>query len=407
MDAERAVREAERLLQSGARMEARTVLEAAVAEQPGVLLLRVRLAEVLQRCGDWPSAWETYRQVALDYAGSGPLSYAVAIYKLMLKLDCPARADEANGRPLLHELSRRHEQWKAEGKAGKEVEIPLFQDMPNAALEELIERLGDLTVARGDYVFRQREPGSSLFIITGGYVQVLRHERGEEEKLLARLGPGDFFGEWSLLTGEQRRHASVRAETRVELLQLSRETLAAIVERYPGVKDILRAFYQKRRVDTLLSQIFPSLTAQERRKLADQLDAWQSYPSGTLIVQEGDSSAFMSIIVVGQVDVFTQSLMGDEVLLATLGPGQFFGENSALTGAPRSASVRAKTDVVLHNINREGLVEALIERPDVLQALEGIRGERLAATLSRLQELDEFGFGDFPADGGFVEEECS
>lgn len=405
MDAEQLRLEAEQKWHNNDIIGARGLLEAGLIQFPSDQVLKVRLAELLSKVGEVDRAWQTFAEVALTYASSGPLAYAVATYKLMLKLECPAQVQETQGHPFLRELSRRHEQWRSEVRSGVDIEIPLFQGLPGPALEELIESMTDVSVPVGGMVFRQGEPGSSLFIVTSGYVQVLRRERDGTVKLLARLGPGDFFGEWSLLTGEQRRHATVRAETRVELLQLSREMMARIVEKYPGVRDILRSFYQKRRLDTLLSQIFPSLTALERRKLAEQLDAWQPYSAGSLIVQEGDSSAFMSIIATGKVDVFTQSLMGEEVLLATLGPGQFFGENSALTGAPRSASVRARTDVVLHNINREGLVEALIERPDVLQALEGVRGERLGATLSRLQELDDFSFGDFPTDDGSIGEE--
>ena len=58
---------------------------------------------------------------------------------------------------------------------------------------------------------------------------------------------GDFFGEMSLLTGEPRR-ATVRAATAAVLYELSRDTVASLIERRPDVADVLSRAVAERKI---------------------------------------------------------------------------------------------------------------------------------------------------------------
>ena len=68
---------------------------------------------------------------------------------------------------------------------------------------------------------------------------------------------------------------------------------------------------------------------------------------------------------------------GSERPLATLGPGDYFGEMSLLTGAPRSATIRAVQETSLVVLRKEALRPLLVADPMVL--------ERLSKTLARRQ----------------------
>lgn len=81
-------------------------------------------------------------------------------------------------------------------------------------------------IAAGDFVFREGEAGSEMYIIESGMLDVLRHARGP--KPLAELGPGDFFGEMAILE-DQPRFASVRARTPCRLLRVDRAAFAAML----------------------------------------------------------------------------------------------------------------------------------------------------------------------------------
>lgn len=403
LDANEILAQIDELEQHGKYSQAIEILRSSIETCPEEVLFKVRLAELLRGAEQPADAWHLFYSGALAYATQGELALATALYKRMMGLEIPERDEEEQHRTFRSLLVQEYkaareaarERQKDLSRLGANTEILLFQDLPPEALEDLVVRLNQLRFASGQPVFRQGDPSSGLYIITSGFVQVSRATETGEDYPLARLGPGDFFGEWGLLSGERQRHASVTAITDLALLELNRETLNAIIEQYPVVRDIISAFYRRRRVDTLLSQVFPELQPTERRRVAEVMEQNVMYPARSYIFREGDSSAFLSIIASGKVEVLTSDLDGREVNLATLGPGQFVGEGGALSGQRRTASVRAITDTVVHNISREDLLTALLNRPDVLQSLQSVRSERLGATLERLSELEDYGFDDF------------
>jgi small-conductance mechanosensitive channel len=87
--------------------------------------------------------------------------------------------------------------------------------------------------APGEVVVRQGESSTELFVIDRGHVsvEILRDGRAVR---IARLGPGKFFGEMALMTGELRR-ATVRADTECELLVVSHEAFHATLASSSGV----------------------------------------------------------------------------------------------------------------------------------------------------------------------------
>ena len=75
-----------------------------------------------------------------------------------------------------------------------------------------------LEVGAGDYVFQEGELGTEMFIIQDGRVEIFQ-TIGSQERQLATLEKGDFFGEMAILDGAPRA-ASVRALTDLKLLRI-------------------------------------------------------------------------------------------------------------------------------------------------------------------------------------------
>jgi cAMP-dependent protein kinase regulator len=378
--------------------DAIAVLTAAQEGAPEDVLLNVKLADAYSRQGRLEDAIPLYRRSALQYADQGELAFAVALYKLMVPLGGPPQTED--GRPLLQELVQRYLRFQqnapqetVEVSSSSLARIRLFRDFSEEELQEVIRGIVPQKINAGTVLFKQGDEGASLFIITKGVVQVTGTAPDGSRIDLARLGPGDFFGEWSFLTRENRRHAWAEAKTDVELLELPWKAVEEITLRHPRVQQMLDTFYRKRRLDTLVAQVFPALTGPERRKIAERLGGVTHYPAGAMIYQEGDPSESMSIIQQGTVEIFTQNLDGVEIPLAALGPGQYFGEGGALSGRPRMASVRARTDVAMYNISREDLVTSLVDRPEILDSLQGVGAVRAGDTLEKLEDSDDFGLG--------------
>jgi len=102
--------------------------------------------------------------------------------------------------------------------------VPLFAGITPESMMRLAEVAGEQDFPAGSFIVRQGQVGTGLYVILSGSVRVLR---GAEE--LARLGPGDFFGELSVID-QQPRIASVQAETDARCLALASWDLLALLE---------------------------------------------------------------------------------------------------------------------------------------------------------------------------------
>ena len=79
--------------------------------------------------------------------------------------------------------------------------VALFASLPDDDRAWIARKFRPFPVARGELLARQGEDADWLYVVTSGEVSV-RVRAESQEKELARLGPGAFFGEMSLLTGE-------------------------------------------------------------------------------------------------------------------------------------------------------------------------------------------------------------
>jgi hypothetical protein len=94
-----------------------------------------------------------------------------------------------------------------------------------------------------------------------------------------------------------------------------------------------------------LARALPDLTEQEKISTSTQLDPVR-VEAGQTIFKEGDKADNFYIVTEGEVEV-VRGGNGSEMKIATLGPGQFFGEMGLLTGRPRMATVRATKETHL------------------------------------------------------------
>jgi len=114
----------------------------------------------------------------------------------------------------------------------------------------------------------------------------------------------------------------------------------------------------------------------------------RSFGEGETIVREGEPGLSLFLIEAGSVEVRTQDPSGRHVLLAQLGPGEFFGEVAVLTGRPRTATIVAREAVTLIEISREDLDRIAADFPDVRTVLEEFYRQRAQATVeAMLQRL--------------------
>jgi CRP/FNR family transcriptional regulator, cyclic AMP receptor protein len=112
--------------------------------------------------------------------------------------------------------------------------IPLFQVLDDADLAHLEELATDRLVPRGGIILNEGDAGDSLFAIATGRVKVFIGDEDGREITLKLLGPGDFFGEMSLIDQEPRS-ASVSALEPTTLKVLSYQAFHDCLGRFPGI----------------------------------------------------------------------------------------------------------------------------------------------------------------------------
>ncbi len=112
--------------------------------------------------------------------------------------------------------------------------VPLFAGLPAEALAALAARLRRRSLPGGTPVVYKGDPSGALYLIESGRVKVHQATTGGSEVILNILGPGDFFGEMSLLDG-QPRSADITTLEPSALLLLEGGALRDLLTDQPAV----------------------------------------------------------------------------------------------------------------------------------------------------------------------------
>jgi CRP/FNR family transcriptional regulator, cyclic AMP receptor protein len=103
-------------------------------------------------------------------------------------------------------------------------DIGIFGGLGDDVLRSFVGALEVSELGAGSVVFREGESGRELFVILDGEVEVLRHSKRGHETRVAILGPGDWFGEMSILD-VLPRSATTRVLAPTHLLRLTAHEL--------------------------------------------------------------------------------------------------------------------------------------------------------------------------------------
>lgn len=217
--------------------------------------------------------------------------------------------------------------------------VPLFSSLDEASLRRLIDGVRLVSLAEGEELFHQGDPGDALYVVVEGAVVPIAE--GEVRKKLAVLEEGDFFGEIAVVT-DQERNATIEALVDTTLLCLDRSLVASLIQGSPRVLKVLLRFLRDRLVHRLLrtSSLFAPPDPRERRRLAERF-RFLEVREGVALIHQGELSDALFVLLAGEMDVI-QSETDRDQLLARLRVGDVFGEMSVLTGDPAIASVVAK-----------------------------------------------------------------
>jgi len=138
--------------------------------------------------------------------------------------------------------------------------------------------------------------------------------------------------------------------------------------------------------------LISALASPALRELAER-GRIQSFRKGVVIIQEGDYADTLFVLLSGRVKVFATGENERELVIDTLGAGEYVGE-MALDGGPRSASVITLEPTVCSIVTRVTLREHIVQNPEFafdLLAKVIRRARRATMNLKNLALLDVYG----------------
>jgi F420-non-reducing hydrogenase small subunit len=254
----------------------------------------------------------------------------------------------------------------------------------------------------GEVIFRQGDPGDTMFIVQSGAVEISQTAAGDE-LVITLLEKGEIFGEIALLH-RSPRSATARAAGQARLLALTASTLIDRVRQDPGValhllKALTFKIYQAdQRLQLIVDQKeceqevleasgeLPEIvnepsdlaSAQEEppNESADGLcfselaKSWAMaensalFDRGQKVISEGEVGDAMYIILEGEVEICRGEGESKQVF-TRLGQGGLFGELALIADTHRSADAIALTPTQVMTIGRSEFLERIAVNPEL------------------------------------------
>jgi len=387
--------EASQALLSGDYVHALPLFTQLHEAAPDDLRLYAKVAELREKTGDVAGAVSDYCKIANAYTAQGFVVQAIAVSKIILRID----PDRTEIQEKLRELSEERSAGKGDDdlvygskssasaadnfRAGLG-NTPLLSGMSGEHLDSFIDSLQLRHVEAGQSIYQAGDPGEHLYLIGMGQVSLLAADAHGRKKDFSHLKEGDFFGERAFMSRAVQKEEAL-ADTECSVLVVDRGTFDAWVEEHPEMRTTVEEFYRERVLARVLAitPVFEGVPADARTALADKFTL-RTFEDGDVIIRAGEVGDTFYVIRSGRVGLMVEAEDGEEVLNTTLAEGEFFGEVALLTGRPRTATIHAQGPVELMELSRANFDVISDEFPNVRKVVEDYMRERAKATIEVL-----------------------
>lgn len=131
--------------------------------------------------------------------------------------------------------------------------------------------------------------------------------------------------------------------------------------------------------------LFAELKPEELRTVAERL-TYSPFAQGEVITRQGNVAHWLYILTAGEADILVENGSEPRRRINTLTAGSFFGEAGIMTGAPRSATVAARTNVECYRLDKAALEGVLRARPELVEHISSLMASRQGALAAAISE---------------------
>lgn len=234
---------------------------------------------------------------------------------------------------------------------------PLFSVLTEEQRATVADRMVLETRRAGDLIYQQGRPATALYLIKSGWARLVT----DQLAVLANLSTGSLLGDADVILG-RNYSTSAEAATDLALWVLSANDLKAIIADQPEIGRALKRALGVSEDQTLerhlrRMELLAGLSSEQLREAASYLRP-EHFTAGQVIYRRDAEGDTLYLVDEGRVQV-----AGPTGTLATLGPGQSFGEGAFLTEEVRSTEATALTDVTAWSLRRDDFEELALRFP--------------------------------------------
>ncbi len=254
--------------------------------------------------------------------------------------------------------------------------LDLFSTFNDKDLQLILTNLKSYNFTTGKVLTKENEGGDQMFILLEGNVSVYKfNEKKQKDEKVAILGPGDIFGERTLFLGEPRS-ATIITEGEGNLLIMAKDEFKKLLKTSKPFEEKIQKMVDEsfKFFDLIRSvPLFKDVSEDNLKLLAPKIK-FETFEVGDFIFKEGNIGDSFYIIKEGKVEIFTGNEKDQtKNVLASLGPGEFFGEIALFREIERTASVVALKKSIGLSIAKEDFKSVFSEK----KALERVSSRRL------------------------------
>jgi CRP-like cAMP-binding protein len=230
------------------------------------------------------------------------------------------------------------------------------------------------SAVKDEVLCKQGDNDRRVFIIIIGEVEISEGS-GKSKVVLTHLKRGEVFGEIGALF-EPVRISNVEATKPSVFLIIPGAVFERVITGRVELYSAILERYKDRLSETALRSVdlFRRLDKNSIRPLIEA-SSMIGVPANQIIINEGESGDYFYIMARGTARV-SHTIGKNNINLALIHPGDYFGEWSVLTGAPRAATVSAIDRVDLLRIERSAMLNFIQSQPDVAGRLDLVAHNR-------------------------------
>ncbi|MBN1880909.1 MAG: cyclic nucleotide-binding domain-containing protein [Deltaproteobacteria bacterium] len=323
------------------------VLEAA----PNDTYALLKAGDCYHKLGNDDDALKRYDRAVRIHTNDGDVVKAIAINKLMLKVNPDIPQINARLMQLYNEkVAMDEERFQPAPAAGETTSVE-DTDVEGLAFESTRYELPeDDAAVSNEEIMGLIEPSSPS---------------QKSEFSLARKRAGETAGGGADSSGDSMLDL-IEPSSPSQNSELSLKRKGARPE--PVMTEAWEEVQPKKRIKAPRTELFSELSQQEFLDVVERINHIE-FPAGSLIIREGELGDSIFIIASGEVSIFRNDRLGNEMWITNLEEGSFFGEFGFFAESRRHASVRAVTDTVLLELTTKDIAIIVDKHPRVTQIM--------------------------------------